>query len=785
MTPVRSPLPAADATLRSLERLGGVALLLGAAVATAFILVPWGGVGPLPGEEALGRAAPFTVRASRDLAVPDEEATARRREEAARSELRVFDHDLADVEEREARIRGAFELMRSEQARARPASPAPARRGGRADRPAPRTDPAVLQRTLAARRDEFASRLQLRVDDADFAALAEAGFSPEVEAALQKVVRDVEDGLVVESRTLLAADREAGIRVRDLRGGAVVRERIVDDLEGLRNLEEARGVARQAASGLSDLPPRLRTALGRVGAALVRPTLELSQAETERRREEAARRAAPVVVQVRRGDVLLAAGQRVERRDLEILRALREQDRLVDRASLRLGVGVLAGVSLVILWVAAAQLGGTLRPRKRGAVLLVGLYLAALGASALGLLLADQLHHPLQGRALETFALLAPAPVCAALAAMLLSPAAGVLLAVAIGAAGSLLGAPAVLVGLQVTLSAVAAALLLARVQRRGHVWRAGALVGLLQAGLVAATWLVAGQARLGSVPLELGAIAAAAFLAGALGLPALVLLTRPVLESVFGLASDLRLRDLANLNHPALKELIVQAPGTWHHSVVAGALAEAGARAAGADPLLARVGAYFHDMGKARDPAWFAENDPGRNAHASLPPVRSATLVKRHVEDGVEAARRWKLPRAVQDIVRQHHGTRLVSFFWSKEQASEGGAAPGGELDRAFRYDGPRPQTREAALVMIADACEASSRDLPDPTPEKLVALVRRRIAEVLDEGQLAECDLTLRELEAAAQAMAAELDAIRRARPAGSPSSGERPGPLQLVRP
>jgi putative nucleotidyltransferase with HDIG domain len=300
------------------------------------------------------------------------------------------------------------------------------------------------------------------------------------------------------------------------------------------------------------------------------------------------------------------------------------------------------------------------------------------------------------------------------------------------------------------------------------------------------AAWLVTGRARLGTFPVDLASATAAAFLGGALAFPVLVLAARPVLESIFGLASDLRLRDLANLNHPALKELIVQAPGTWHHSVVAGALAEAGAAAAGADPLLARVGAYFHDLGKARDPAWFSENGRGENPHADLPPARSAALVKRHVEDGVEAARRWKLPRAVIDIVAQHHGTRLVSFFWSKDRRAGDVGEGSAELDASFRYAGPRPQTREAALVMIADASEASSRDLPDVSAEKLLALVRRRIAEIVDEGQLDECDLTLRELEAAARAMAAELDDVYRTRATGGAAPpADQPGPLQLVRP
>jgi cyclic-di-AMP phosphodiesterase PgpH len=420
------------------------------------------------------------------------------------------------------------------------------------------------------------------------------------------------------------------------------------------------------------------------------------------------------------------------------------------------------GATLIVLWAAAARLGGTIRPRRRGAVLLSALYLAMLGAAAGGVAAADLFHDTVQPLGLEALSLLVPVPAGAAIAAMLLSPAAGVLLAIAVGSSVGLLGGPSVIVGVQVTLASVAAALLLARVQRRRHVWRAGLAVGALQAVLVAAAWLFSGKARFEVPPLELAASLVAAFLSGAVLLPLAVVIIVPVLERILGLASDLRLRDLASLNHPALKELIVQAPGTWHHSVVAGALAEAGA-----------------------DPASFIENTRGENRLADVPPQSGAERVRRHVDEGVAAARRWKLPRAVVDIVAQHHGTRLVSFFWSKDRRAGDGDA---DLAPAFRYGGPRPQTREAGLVMIADACEASSRELPETSPERLLHLVRRRISEIVDEGQLDESELTIGDLDSIARAMARALHDVYRARSAsGAPPAppSDRSASLQLVRP
>jgi cyclic-di-AMP phosphodiesterase PgpH len=243
-----------------------------------------------------------------------------------------------------------------------------------------------------------------------------------------------------------------------------------------------------------------------------------------------------------------------------------------------------------------------------------------------------------------------------------------------------------------------------------------------------------------------------------------------PIVEGVFGYVTDVKLLELANLNHPALKELIVQAPGTYHHSILMGSMVEAAAQAIGANPLLAKVSAYYHDLGKIRNPLYFAENQRGENRHDALAPSMSALIIKRHVTDGLELAQHWKLPGVVSDAIAQHHGCRHVGYFWAKSRiAGEAGSdAPVATTDEAvYRYGGPKPQTREAALVMIADACEASARALAEPTAEAVAALVAKRINEVFSEGQLDDCELTLRDLNAIGGAMVRALEAIYHTRP------------------
>src|SRR5262249_9792095 len=206
-------------------------------------------------------------------------------------------------------------------------------------------------------------------------------------------------------------------------------------------------------------------------------------------------------------------------------------------------------------------------------------------------------------------------------------------------------------------------------------------------------------------------------------------------------------------------------------------------AEAIGADPLLARSCAYYHDIGKGRNPLYFGENQKGENRHDTLAPAMSAVIIKRHVTEGMEMARQYKLPRLVSDAIPQHHGTRLVGYFYHKAlKEQEGKENPQPVDDSIYRYAGPKPQFREAALVMIADAVEAASRAMPEPSAAKLQALVQKLINVIFSEGQLDECDLTLRDLNLIAQSFVRTLEGIYHARPAYPPAAvgGPRTTPL-----
>lgn len=237
-----------------------------------------------------------------------------------------------------------------------------------------------------------------------------------------------------------------------------------------------------------------------------------------------------------------------------------------------------------------------------------------------------------------------------------------------------------------------------------------------------------------------------------------------PINESFFGILTDVKLLELSNADLPVLGQLALRAPGTNQHSHAVGQLAEDACRAVGANPLLARIGALYHDIGKLAAPEYFVENQQGENPHDHLRPSQSAKIITSHVTYGQRLSKEIGLPTQIADFIPQHHGTRTLHFFLRKAESL---AKPGETIDeRDFRYPGPKPQFKEAAIMMLADSCEAAARSLARPDPENIRAIVVKIVDAVISDGQLDECDLTLKELTTIREAMISALTAIYHAR-------------------
>ena len=312
------------------------------------------------------------------------------------------------------------------------------------------------------------------------------------------------------------------------------------------------------------------------------------------------------------------------------------------------------------------------------------------------------------------------------------------------------------------------AVLLMRNVRTRTQLLEIGLLAGLAYAAMTVASALLTMQAR----PL-IGEDALRrlvwAFAAGCL-----VTACLPLIERVFGIVTDIRLRELADGSHPLLQELVRRAPGTHNHSLTVAQLAETAAEAIGGNALLTRVGAYFHDIGKMLKPSYFIENQRGQNLHDTLEPGLSTLIIIGHVKDGVALAEQYGLPQPIIDHIQQHHGTTLVEYFYRaalriQEEVGntpvrqEGTPCP---LESSFRYPGPKPQSREAGIVMLADAVESSSRALSEPTPGSLRKLVRDMLMKRLLDGQFEESGLTLTELHVIEETLCKGLIALYHSR-------------------
>lgn len=244
-------------------------------------------------------------------------------------------------------------------------------------------------------------------------------------------------------------------------------------------------------------------------------------------------------------------------------------------------------------------------------------------------------------------------------------------------------------------------------------------------------------------IAFDMGLAALGAFISGILAMGLL-----PFLESSFSLVTNMKLLELSNPNSPLLKRLLMEAPGTYHHSVMVANLAEVAAQEVGANPMLARVGAYYHDVGKIKKPFFFGENQLGGvNPHDKISPSLSASIIISHVKDGLDLAKEYDIPSSISDMIVQHHGTTLVKYFYYtlKNNSDD----PDSIKEEDFRYPGPKPQSKEAAIIMIADSVEAAVRSIKDPTFDKIENMVNNIVKDKLNSDQLNECDLTFRDLE------------------------------------
>jgi putative nucleotidyltransferase with HDIG domain len=757
-------------------RVANLTILSFMALACAYLLTPGLFSPRIPyGEESVGQFSSMVIKANRDYDIPDEETTRRKREEAAEAVLPIYDYDVTVADSAVERVRSAFELMqqaaRSVDEQFRAEDPAERAEDARKARPARKTEEVeaavadAFKQAFRERREEWQRRLETHLDDESFEAFAQARFSVDGQHETQKLVMRANGQRVAEYRDPLALSGGRGILVRRRSGGDAVGEQVVKDVSPIHDQSEIRAeVGRWAADLPAEMPVALRKAITTLVARQIRANLRFNREETEERRRLAAESVKPVVIQLKKGEKIIGDGERIEHRHLVIFAAISAQTGSQDGQVVRVGGGLFALLLTVVVYGFARASLRRFRPTRKDALLGALMVVLMLGLVNLSITISDAMHDRFPQVAADALYFAAPFAAGAMLIRFVLGAESALVFALVFSGFAGVVTGNSLEFGLYALVGSLVASAKVARANDRAALFSAGVYAGLANAFAVVCLALL--NNKLGGWNTAAGALAG--FVGGALFVPMLVMGITPLVEAAFGYTTDIKLLELANLNHPALKELIVQAPGTYHHSIIIGSLVEAAAEAIGANPLLARVCAYYHDIGKGKNPLYFGENQRGENKHNKLAPQMSALIIKRHVTDGMEMARHYKLPKAVADAIPQHHGTRLVAYFYHKAlKEQEGKPDPQPIDDSLYRYPGPKPQFREAALVMIADAVEASSRAMQDPTPAKLQALVQKIINNIFVDGQLDECDLTLRDLNEIARSFFRILGGIYHTRP------------------
>ena len=469
-----------------------------------------------------------------------------------------------------------------------------------------------------------------------------------------------------------------------------------------------------------------------VASRFVAGNLVPNRETTVRLRKEAEEAVAPVQVTVEKGETVLREGQVVSAADLEKLDLLGLRNPTTDWRQ----VGAAAAFAILTMSMLGAYIGAfvpNLATRDRAIGLVALLVIVTV--------LAAKVVLPTRPLLIYAF----PLPAVAMLIATLIDGRLAIVVSALLG----------VLVGFVTGGSFEAATLaLVTSVVAAGAVWRrerlhvyfvAGLLVALAQMAVVVAFQL----AQRGEDLQQLLTIAAFCVVNGLLSAMLAVGATY-VLGRIFGITTTMQLLELANPTQPLLRRLLMEAPGTYHHSIMVGNLGERAAEEVGADPLLVRVGAYYHDIGKLRRPYFFVENQAGgENVHETLEPEVSADIVRAHVRDGVELCEQYGVPPAVRALIPQHHGTRLVSFFYDQAVDAAGQTGQTPPDPSRFRYPGPRPQSKEGAILMLADSVEAAARASRDHSAESITTLVEKLVMGRVAEGQLDDCDLTLRDVQ------------------------------------
>ena len=738
--------PAGEAGLK--ERWYKIALLAGFSLLAAVMVFPRPQAPHF--DYQVGDIADRDIKAAADFLVEDKESTAKRQQELLEESPLVLDLDERIGPETNARLHQAFEFMRQTiQEAQRPGVGAPPASSGAAAK----LPFSALYKVLQDKKPEFDKLLGATLPLNIFFLLSRNNFSNQWEDVISQQVNLVISQGVFSEQPLTPTDSQRPVIVRRLPSW---HEKEETNTQRYLDLSDAKKKANlYCREAVEELPSGPRWAICEVAQALITPNVSLNRAETEQRKLTRLQEFRPVYFQIKKGEMLVREGEKVTPTHLVKLQAL-EKDRPRGWWFWRfLGtwgmIALIAGFCYKLIRLNSKRGPRNLKELTFITVTLLGITLLDLGMVIFGGALTRL--SPLLAKNFLFYLPVALAPI---LVQVFIGMETALLTSFVAAMLTALLVDKPFLFFIYFFMSGLVGIWAGHYCRTRWGFIRTSLYVAAVNFIMVLALKLI--EFPVSAHDMFLGVVFA---LAGGIQIGILATGLAPVLEVLFDLTSDVRLLELVNLERPILRQLMLVAPGTYHHSIIVGNMVEAAAEKIGANPLLAKAAAYYHDIGKIKKPTYFVENQlGGENKHEKLAPSMSSLILQAHVKDGVELARQNKVSQKIIDIIQQHHGTSFMAYFYNK--AKQQATNPNMVNSEDYRYPGPRPQTKEAGLVLLADQVEAASKTLLDPTPARIQGAVQKIINNIFADGQLDECELTLKDLHEIAKSFIKILSGI-----------------------
>ncbi len=716
----------------------------------------------VPARYQIGSISPKNIKAPRDFDVPDLAATEEKRLQAVKSARSVYDFDLLIVDTLQRDTQKAFAFMnryyvgkqmRAESAAAEHEALDPAEKAPPEDLEdtPPKTEAELFEESYGAFKELLDSDLSKEAREA----FELEAFSPETAAGIGSLLKMVMTRGVVGTPNLLSKEADKGIIIR---GIGETFEKQIEDVSVFLDVNAARETIRTYTdASLDAMDPKTVLAVKEVAAGLVVPNLTFNRNETELRKIRERGAVKTVFFKIQKGEMIVREGERITEDHVAKLNILKAAQKENNPFSVFSGLLFFNAILLSIFMIYINRFKTAIATDLQKVGLLGLIIVGSLALVKAFYWIARGLMANLEFVEPSSVLYAIPFAVCGMLIGVLFEVRIFILPILIISILSGVMLREDLTFTLYALVGNFAAALSIQNCRRRSALLRGGLIVGVANVLAALSISMVHNE-----LSLFKGLYDGIFALSGGLLASVLVSWMVPLLEGLFKITTDIRLLELSDTNQETLKDLLVHAPGTYQHSLMVGNLSEEAAEAIGANPLLARVSSLYHDIGKIHKAEYFVENQINvENRHDKLTPSMSTLVLTSHVKDGVELARENKLPRVITDIIQQHHGTSVITYFYQKAKEQEDPSIQETK-EEDYRYLGPKPQTKEAGIVMIADCIEAASRVLTHPTPAKIEGMVNKIMERIYLDGQLDECDLTLKDLRKIKKGMMPILTSI-----------------------